>query len=121
MNTESPEKRLESQAETPDFKEIYQNGVSDDAISAVAKVCAGKILERLTTLKQNSSAAAITDSMQAAIAINDHNEIIRLADELKSLKHEEESHLEKLVSISEDFSFDDLLSAYPSEVQALAY
>lgn len=121
MTTESTEQDHQTVGSTPDFKAVYQAGVDDDSMSPVAKACAGKIFERLTAAKPNSEAAAIMSKMQAAITMNDHDEIVGLADQLKALKLAEENQKQQLLSISEEFRFEDLLNAYPREVEALAY
>lgn len=121
MTTESPEQETDSQVPDNDFKEVYQQQVKDEAISSVAKSCAAKVLERLASIKPHTSASVITEQMQAAIGINDVPEILRLAEQLKSLKQEEDSHLEKLTTMSKEYRFDELLAAYPSELESLAY
>lgn len=121
MNTESLENTNESTVPATDFKEIYQQGVDDDAISVVAKTCASKVLERLTSIKPHTSSTVITDKMQAAITANDLPEIIRLAKQLEALKQTEDEHIEKLVTMSEEYRFDELLAAYPTELESLAF
>ena len=121
MTTESIDQTNESTVPTSDFKDVYQQGVDDDSISAAAKVCAVKVLERLTSIKPHTSSTVITDKMQAAITANDLPEIIRLAKQLEELKKTEDEHLDKLVKMSDEYRFDELLAAYPSELEALAY
>lgn len=121
MTTESTEQNNQNVGNATDFRAVYQLGIDDDSMSPAAKACAEKIMDRLTTVKPNSEAAAIMDQMQAAITRNDEDEIVKLAEQLKDLKLTKESQTEKLQSISEEFSFDDLLAAYPKEVEALAY
>lgn len=121
MSIESTEQTHQQVASTTDFRVAYHQGVDDESISPVAKTCAGKIFERLTAPKPNSESAAIMAQMQEAITRADQDEIVMLADQLKALKLEKESQTEKLLSISQAFRFDELLAAYPKEVEALAY
>jgi hypothetical protein len=120
MTNDSPQ-NSESPASTLDYKEIYLGSADDQSVGAVAKECGAKVLERLTSIKPNSGASVITGKMQDAIAANDLSEILRLADCLKTMKEQEDSHIEKLVEISKEFRFDELLAAYPDEMEALAY
>ena len=120
MTTESPQ-NSESPASTPDYKQIYLGSADDQSVGAVAKECGAKVLERLTSIKPNSGATVITQKMQEAIVANDVTEILRLADSLKTMKAQEDTHIEKLIEISREFRFDELMAAYPEELEALAY
>lgn len=121
MTTETPDQKPEIVAETEDYQVAYLEGSKDEGISAVAKACASKVLERLVSIRPHSNVVVITDQMQAAIACNDVKEILRLSKQLEALQKEEESQLAKLVEMSDQFRFDELLSAYPNETKALAY
>lgn len=120
MTTDSPQ-NSESPASITDYKQIYLGSADDQTVGVVAKECGAKVLERLTSIKPNSAASVITQKMQSAIVANDVTEILRLADTLKTMKETEDAHIEKLIEISKEFRFDELLAAYPEEIEALAY
>jgi hypothetical protein len=120
MTTDSPQ-TSESPVIITDYKQIYLSSADDQTVGVIAKECGAKVLERLTSIKPNSAASVITQQMQAAITDNNVTEILRLADSLKIMKETEDAHLVKLIEISKEFRFDELLAAYPEEMEALAY
>jgi hypothetical protein len=120
MTTENLQQST-SPAPDLDYKKMYLDSENDAQIGAVARSCAEKVLERLASIKPNSSASVITDKMQEAILANDVPQILRLAETLKQIKEQEDSHIEKLVEISKEFRFDELMAAYPDEMEKLAY
>jgi hypothetical protein len=120
MTTDSPQ-NSENQVIVTDYKKIYLDSADDQTVGAIARECGAKVLERLTSIKPNSAASVITQKMQEAIICNDVTEILRLADGLKRMKETEDAHLDKLIEISKEFRFDELLAAYPEEMEALAY
>lgn len=121
MTTDSQQQNPTIQAEPIDYKAIYEEGLGNESLSAIAKACSSQVFERLASIKPHTSSTVITGKMQAAIEKNDVSEILKLAEQLKALKTEEDSHIEQLTEMSKQFRFDELLAAYPEELEQLAY
>lgn len=120
-NSPSNPAAQDGQAEKVAYEDLYQNGLGDVTVSGVAKECARKVLQRLTSIQPHSNASDITIKMQAAIASNDVSQILLLADELKTLKEQEDAHYENLKKMGEEFTFEEILSAYPEQLSNLAH
>lgn len=104
-----------------DFKDRYEAAIGRADHGTMSKACAEKVLDRLMSIKPNSQSTELTKQIQAAAAVNDIQLILSLSKKLLELDENEHAHIEKLASMRSEYSFEQLLSAFPEELQQLAY
>jgi hypothetical protein len=121
MNTD--ERQIDGEkAQTPiDYKERYESAVDQSIGTDFTKHCAGLVMARMMSIKPNSKSTQLTKEIEVFAKNGDVEKILELSVELRKLKDIESERLEHLASMRSEYSFEELLSAFPEELQALAF
>jgi hypothetical protein len=120
MNTEN--RQVEEQPVTPiDYKDRYEAAIGRSEHKELSQQCSELVIARLMSIKPNTQATLLTKQIEAFAAKGDVDKILELSLELRQYKDEESGRLERLATMRSEYSFEDLLSAFPEELQSLAY
>ncbi|MFK4136501.1 hypothetical protein ACI2KR_30155 [Pseudomonas luteola] len=111
---------LDDQADLS-FKDRYETSLTSEIHNPASRNLAEKVLNRLLDIKPNKTSLDLTARIHEASAKGNVELILQLSDELKKRKEEEDAQLARLTGMKSEYTFDELLTAFPEELQALAY
>lgn len=102
-------------------KEIYERALSSQEYHAMAKHCSEKVLDRLMNIKPNSRSSALAKEIHEASGKGDIAKILSLSEELKTMQEEESERVGRLAEMRNEYSFEELLSAFHEDLEQVAY
>jgi hypothetical protein len=106
---------------TTEFETLYKAAVGSAELSTVSRGSANSLIERLMESRNDPTALDLTRRIQEAAGQGDTDAIFRLTDELRHAKAAENERSAKLTKLAEEFTFMDLLRAYPKDFRDLTY
>jgi len=105
---------------TPDIETLYRAASGSQTTSAAARNTAQAVVDRMLEVKQDARTSDLTRRIQHAASEGNSDLIFKLADELKSVKNGERERQARLVQLADEFSFAELLEAFPTDYRELA-
>lgn len=102
-------------------KAIYEHALSSQEYHSMAKHCSEKVLDRLMNIKPNNRSSALAREIHEASGKGDIAKIIALSEQLKQMQEEDSERLGRLVELRSDYSFEELLCAFPEDLENVAY
>lgn len=111
----------ENQKPEVNFEKAHAEAVANEAVSPISKSVSEALFARLSKIKPQTATLHITKDIEIASAACDVDEVLRLAKRLEQTKHDEKAQTDQLLEISKEFSFEELIAAYPKEVMSLAH
>lgn len=105
----------------PSFEMLYKAAIKSDEVSGIAKITAASVIERMMQNGRDEKSSILAQRIQKAASENDIELILKLTDELRSARTKETERLSKLVAMAEEFSFMEVLQAFPNDFKELAY
>lgn len=108
---------------TPDIdtETLYKAALSSEDTSAAARNTAQAVVDRLLEVKRDAQTSDLTRRIQQAAGEGNSDLIFRLADELKAVKTGERERQARLVQLADEFTFEELLEAFPTDFRELVY
>jgi hypothetical protein len=103
------------------FEKAHAEAVANEAVSPISKSVSEALFARLSKIKPRTATLHITKDIEIASAACNVDEVLRLAKRLEQTKHDEKAQTDQLLEISKEFSFEELIAAYPKEVMSLAH
>jgi hypothetical protein len=103
------------------FEKAHAEAVANEAVSPISKSVSEALFARLSKIKPRTATLHITKDIEIASAACNVDEVLRLAKRLEQTKHDEKAQTDQLLEISKEFSFEELIAAYPKEVISLAH
>lgn len=103
------------------YETLYKAAVASAELSTVARGSANSVIDRLMQNRNDPTASDLTRRIQEAASQGDTDAIFRLTDELRDAKSAENERSAKLTKLAEEFSFMELLRAYPQDFKDLTY
>ncbi|AYG48116.1 hypothetical protein DV532_27955 (plasmid) [Pseudomonas sp. Leaf58] len=104
-----------------DFETLYRAAINSDEVGGVARDTAQKVVERFFENKNDGQLSDLTAQIQEAAGDRNIDRILKLTEELKRAKDTEHERAMRLVKFAEEFTFQELLQAFPSDFKDLAY
>lgn len=104
-----------------DYETLYKAAITSDDTGVVARETAQKVVERFFESKQDAQVVDLTLRIQKAAGEGDTVLIIELTEELKKAIDVENERATRLVQFAEQFTFLELLKAFPNDFKDLAY
>ncbi|WP_408602214.1 hypothetical protein [Pseudomonas sp. PLMAX] len=104
-----------------DFEKAHAEAVANEAVSPISKSVSEALFARLSKIRPRTATLHITKDIEIASAACNVDEVLRLAKRLEQTKHDEKAQTDQLLEISKEFSFEELIAAYPKEVISLAH
>jgi hypothetical protein len=114
-----------SVSEEVDYKKLYELAVSESVGTEFGKYCASLLVDKVIAIK----AVATTDErygifigkIEEMAAKGDLEGVLKLSEELRNIKSANEKRLSKIRGLVEGYSFEEVISAFPKELDALAH
>lgn len=110
-----------SNASDTDYQTLFQAAVDSQEVGHVARETAQHVVAKLLEVEKSTEGAELTTKIQAAATSGDIALIFKLTDELKDLKSGEDQRSAKLAKLADEFTFNELLNAFPADYKALVY
>lgn len=104
-----------------DFKTLYDAAVDSSGLSPVSRAVANVVIGRLLAGKTAPIETELACRIKEAAAAGDIDQIFKLTDRLRQAKADEEAQSAKLREIAGEFTFAELLKAFPSEFNDLVH
>lgn len=104
-----------------DIETLYRAAATSEDTSAAARNIAKAVVDRLLEVKQDAQTSDLTRRIQQAASESNSDLIFRLADELKAVKSGERDRQARLVQLADEFTFEELLEAFPTDLKEMAY
>lgn len=104
-----------------DFEMLYSGAINSDQVGPIARVTAQKVVERFLAIQVDNDTTDLTRKIQQAASENNIELILSLTDELRTAKDAEHQRHARLVKVSDEFSFNELLHAFPTDLKDLTY
>lgn len=121
MTTDAGLGNNENQEHELDFEKAHSEAVANEAVSPISKSVSEALFSRLSKIKPRTATLHITKDIEIASAACNVDEVLRLAKRLEQTKDEEKAQTEQLIEISKEFSFEELIAAYPKELKNLSH
>ena len=106
---------------TADYETLYKAAVDSSDLSSVARAGANSVINRLFESRNDATAADLTRRIHEAAGQGDTDAIFKLTDELKQAKAAENERNSRLLKIADEFTFAEVLRAYPRDYSELVY
>lgn len=110
-----------TESSNKDYEMLYKAALSSDDTGVVARETAQQVVERFFEGKQDAQVVDLTLRIQTAAGEGNTALIIELTEELKKAIDVEHERATRLVKLAEEFSFLELLKAFPNDFKDLAY
>jgi hypothetical protein len=104
-----------------DYETLFNAAAGSAEVSVVARESAQHVVAKLLEVEKSTEGYDLTARIQAAASAGDISLIFQLTDELKELKTGEDQRAGRLTKLAEEFSFSELLQAFPAQYKALVY
>jgi hypothetical protein len=104
-----------------DYEMVYKGATQDADLNPVSRSSANAVIDRLFQNRNDARAADLTRRIHEAAGQGDTEAIFRLTDELKKAKQDEEQRNSRLHQIAEDFTFAEVMRAFPRDYKSLVY
>jgi hypothetical protein len=104
-----------------DFETLYNGAINSDQVGPIARVTAQKVVERFFAIQVDNDTTDLTRKIALAAGENNYDLIMSLTDELRAAKETENQRHARLIKISDEFSFNELLHAFPADLKDLTY
>lgn len=104
-----------------DIATLYKAAINSEEVSPLARDTAQAVVERLFETKTATQASDLTKRIQQAAGEGNTDLIFELTDELRQAKDKEHDRATRLVQLADDFTFEELLKAFPVDLSELAY
>lgn len=103
------------------FETLYKSAVESAELSPVSRAVANAVIQRLVASNKAPVETELAERIEKAAAARDTQEIFRLADRLKQVKADEEAQSARLREIAGEFTFAEVLKAFPVEFNDLVH
>lgn len=104
-----------------DFETLYNGAINSDQVGPIARATAQKVVERFLAIQVDNDTTELTRKIQQAAGDNDYDLIMSLTDELRAAKEAENQRHARLIKISDEFTFNELLHAFPADLKDLTH
>jgi hypothetical protein len=104
-----------------DFETLYNGAINSDQVGPIARATAQKVVERFFAIQVNNDTSDLTRQIALAAGENNSELIFSLTDELRTAKKAEHERHARLVEVSDEFSFSELMHAFPTDLKDLTY
>lgn len=106
---------------TGDYQTLYKGAVESAELSPVSRAVANAVIDRLVSTSKAPLELDLAARIKDAAASGNIDQILQLSDKLRAAKADEEAQSAKLRQLAGEYTFPELLKAFPTEFNDLVY
>lgn len=104
-----------------DYEKLFKEAVGGDLISRVARRAGESVVARMFEARTDDATAELTKRIQEAAGQQNIEMILALTDELRQSQDREAERSKQLYKLTTNFSFIEVLKAFPVDYNELVY